>query len=242
MVASGKPAEVLTEELLRRGFGDQGFALDAHPLSGAPRIHRRTKCGGDVEAADLVSLSIVQGNSLGKAVKIRHCPRNCWRREILSGARATVPQGMGRLISSSWQTGDLAVALSYSSHCDGQETLQMKSRLQNKHHPCFRNKNILVLLLLLTPFSNTVFSQGITGAAHVNIRVTDPQGASVPNAQVTLHTRDGRIRITSITDSDGACRFEQLSPGEYLIGPKRAASRAPPLTFCESSAMPTPHW
>lgn len=84
-------------------------------------------------------------------------------------------------------------------------------------HSCFKNKpcSILVLLLLLTASANAVFGQ--TSGAQITVRVTDPQGAVLPNAKVTLYTRDNRIRIDGVTDSTGVCRFERLGPGEYLI-------------------------
>lgn len=96
----------------------------------------------------------------------------------------------------------------------------------------FKNKplGILVLLLLFNGFASAVFAQTSAGAAQINVRVTDPQGAILPNAKVTLYTRDSRIRINSLTDNNGTSRFDQLGPGEYLIeaeatGFARAATR-----------------
>jgi iron complex outermembrane receptor protein len=82
---------------------------------------------------------------------------------------------------------------------------------------CFKKKpfSTLVLLVLLIAFANAVFGQ--TSGAQITVRVTDPQGAVLPNAKVTLYTRDNRIRIDSVTDSSGVCHFETLGPGEYLI-------------------------
>jgi vitamin B12 transporter len=82
---------------------------------------------------------------------------------------------------------------------------------------CFKNKlcSILILLLLLTAFANSVFAQG--SGAQITVRVTDPEGAVLPNAKVTLYTRDNSIRIDGLTDNNGACNFERLAPGEYLI-------------------------
>jgi vitamin B12 transporter len=90
--------------------------------------------------------------------------------------------------------------------------------------------SILVLLFLFNPFANGVCAQHGAGGAQINVRVTDPQGAIVPNAEVTLYTRDGRIRINGLTDRTGTSRFEQLAPGEYLVeaeatGFARAATR-----------------
>jgi len=97
---------------------------------------------------------------------------------------------------------------------------------------CFKNTplGILVLLILFNGFASAVFAQNSAGGAQINVRVTDPQGAILPNAEVTLYTRDSRIRINGLTDNTGTCRFERLAPGEYLIeaeatGFARAATR-----------------
>src|SRR5512132_2413796 len=89
---------------------------------------------------------------------------------------------------------------------------------------------VLVLLLICNSFAHAVFAQTSEGAAQITVRVTDPQGATLPNAEVTLYTRDSRIRISSLTDSNGISRFDQLAPGEYLLeaqagGFARAAAR-----------------
>ena len=49
-------------------------------------------------------------------------------------------------------------------------------------------------------------------------RVTDPQGAALPRANVTLYAR-GRtqLRLSTTTDQGGAYRFERLAPGAYLV-------------------------
>ena len=78
--------------------------------------------------------------------------------------------------------------------------------------------NVLILLLLFSTFSAGIFAQSnAVPAATISVRVVDPQAAILPNAKVTLYTRDNRIRIMCLTDSGGTCRFEQLAPGEYLV-------------------------
>ena len=49
-------------------------------------------------------------------------------------------------------------------------------------------------------------------------RVTDPQGAGLPGASVTLRER-ARTRgvLSTVTDAAGAYRFERLAPGEYIL-------------------------
>jgi vitamin B12 transporter len=83
----------------------------------------------------------------------------------------------------------------------------------------FKDKplSIPVLLFLFSLFSTGVFAQNSAAGAQINVRVMDPQGAILPKAEVTLYTRDSRIRLNGLTDSTGTCHFEQLAPGEYLI-------------------------
>jgi vitamin B12 transporter len=87
-------------------------------------------------------------------------------------------------------------------------------RLSFKHKSC----SFLALLLLLSSFSSLAVAQdNVAPPATISVRVTDPQTAALVNAEVTLYTRDNRIRIKCLTDRAGNCRFEQLAPGEYLI-------------------------
>jgi hypothetical protein len=55
-------------------------------------------------------------------------------------------------------------------------------------------------------------------ASNIDGRVTDAQGASVAGAIVTLYARGAaQLRLTAVTDANGAYRFERLADGEYLI-------------------------
>lgn len=51
-------------------------------------------------------------------------------------------------------------------------------------------------------------------------RVTDPRGAALPGATVTLDARRAaqQPRLSTTTDAQGAYRFERLAPGAYLVG------------------------
>jgi iron complex outermembrane receptor protein len=69
--------------------------------------------------------------------------------------------------------------------------------------------------LLFSCFSSGASAQH--GAASLSVRVTDPQGAVVVKAAITLYTRDNRIRLIGLTDDKGAYLFADLAPGEYLI-------------------------
>ena len=49
-------------------------------------------------------------------------------------------------------------------------------------------------------------------------RVTDPRGAAVRGAAVTLRARARtQLRLSAVTDTEGAYRFERLAPGEYIV-------------------------
>jgi iron complex outermembrane receptor protein len=97
----------------------------------------------------------------------------------------------------------------------------MKTTAQNNRRKRFHFKNksltILALLFLFSSFSNAAFAQNSAARAGIIVRVTDPQGAIVPKAAVTLYTRDNRVRIKALTDETGTYRFAELVPGEYLI-------------------------
>ncbi len=88
------------------------------------------------------------------------------------------------------------------------------TNFQKQPSPRFSKQLALVTLLLLF---NCFVVVAQDNAAKVNVRVIDPNGAAVQGAEVTLYTRDGRIRISSLTGDNGVSQFEQLAPGEYLI-------------------------
>ena len=92
-----------------------------------------------------------------------------------------------------------------------------------------RKRNFFLILFLLALNPVSVLSQD--NGAEITVRVTDPQNENLQNAEVTLHARDGRLRLSCVTDSNGTCVFKQLITGEYLIeaeadGFARAATRA----------------
>ena len=79
-----------------------------------------------------------------------------------------------------------------------------------------RYGRLTFLFLLLFVFNvNSYPAQD--DAAEVTVRVVDPQRASVSEAEVTLYTRDGSLRISCMTDTGGTCVFKQLRAGEYLV-------------------------
>jgi len=73
--------------------------------------------------------------------------------------------------------------------------------------------SVLVIALLMTPslVAQSLVSGDLTGT------ITDPSGAVVPNATVTLKsTGTGQTRTTTSNNS-GAYRFSLLQPGSYTV-------------------------
>ncbi|SPE36502.1 Cna B domain protein [Candidatus Sulfopaludibacter sp. SbA3] len=77
----------------------------------------------------------------------------------------------------------------------------------------FRFCILAALLLILAPFA---FSQTITTADAVGV-VTDPSGAVVPGAQVTIKSADSGESRTELTNGEGQYRFPLMKPGNYEI-------------------------
>lgn len=71
-----------------------------------------------------------------------------------------------------------------------------------------------LLMLCLSPARAQARQQGAT----LSGRVTDPRGAAVAGATVTLYERARTlVRLSTGTDAAGAYRFEHLAPGEYIV-------------------------
>ena len=73
---------------------------------------------------------------------------------------------------------------------------------------------LLAILLSSTPWSN---AQLATTTATLSGVVSDPQGAVVPNAALTLTSSEKGITRTSISDGGGRYSFNQLPPGAYSL-------------------------
>src|SRR6266567_8562879 len=76
---------------------------------------------------------------------------------------------------------------------------------------CRISTRLLVFLAFVPVFA---FGQGVDTAL-VRVYVTDPSGASIPAATVTI-TNDGTgVDFTCTTDQSGSCRFNTLKPASY---------------------------
>lgn len=74
-------------------------------------------------------------------------------------------------------------------------------------------KRTLPALLILI-YANLALAQTTTS---ISGSVTDPKGAKVAGATITLYSRDNRLLITTTTDGNGSYRFERVSPAEYVV-------------------------
>ena len=81
----------------------------------------------------------------------------------------------------------------------------------------FRSCTIFLLLAMLQVWQMTpAFAQSLT-SGDIAGTITDPSGAVVPNASVTLKSNESGATQTRATNQQGAYRFSLLSPGTYTI-------------------------
>jgi len=73
---------------------------------------------------------------------------------------------------------------------------------------------VLCLLVIVTAFE--VFAQSASTGALTGA-VTDPQGAVVPKATITLRNNGTGQVLTTVTDLEGLYRFSLLPPGQYEL-------------------------
>jgi hypothetical protein len=74
----------------------------------------------------------------------------------------------------------------------------------------------LVALLVIAISAVAAFAQSTTTGA-IGITVSDPQGAVVPNASVTVRNLETNKEDTATTDSEGRARVVNLQPGTYSV-------------------------
>src|SRR5580704_17506909 len=75
---------------------------------------------------------------------------------------------------------------------------------------------ILLSLLMMTAFSVQSRAQSLT-TGDINGTVTDPTGAAVPNASVTLNNPATNIAEETTTNAEGNYRFAFLASGTYKL-------------------------
>lgn len=77
--------------------------------------------------------------------------------------------------------------------------------------------NTLFLALCLAGASPLAAAQESISYASVGGRVTDPQGAVVPGAQVVARQTETNVKSETVTDAEGRFRFPYLKLGPYEI-------------------------
>src|SRR5207245_3945193 len=91
---------------------------------------------------------------------------------------------------------------------------------------CQRPKGLVIsfLLLLALLFSVSASAQITSQTGAVRVFVTDPQGAAVAGAKVTLSS-GVRADLTKETIADGSVVFPLVTPGTYKVKIGRASCR-----------------
>jgi hypothetical protein len=94
-------------------------------------------------------------------------------------------------------------------------------------------RNPGLLLLAFCVLATVLFAQVVITSTIVGT-VTDPQGAMIPDARVTLHNLDTGVQWTAATNGSGDYQFPNLIAGRYKVeiikeGFAKAVSTAVPL-------------
>jgi hypothetical protein len=76
---------------------------------------------------------------------------------------------------------------------------------------------IFVSLAYLLPAIPAAQAQGTGTSGEIRGTVTDPTGATVPKAAVTVEDSEKGVRRTAVTDGDGEYRVTGLSPSSYRV-------------------------
>src|SRR5438876_8311953 len=77
--------------------------------------------------------------------------------------------------------------------------------------------NIMVSGCLIAAWTDGAAAQETINSASVSGHVTDPQGAVVPGAHVTVRQTETNVTIGRVTDEEGRFRFPYLKVGPYEI-------------------------
>jgi outer membrane receptor protein involved in Fe transport len=83
-----------------------------------------------------------------------------------------------------------------------------------------RTLAVLLTVVLLCAMSSITWSQTVQGV--ITGTVTDPSGAAVPNATVTITNAGTNASQSATTGSDGTYRFPLVPPGTYTVDIKAA--------------------
>src|SRR6201988_1344644 len=93
---------------------------------------------------------------------------------------------------------------------------------------------VLLLAACLFPASYTTAAQGVGASADLTGTVTDPTGAGVPNAKVTVTDPERGVQRAVMTDERGFYRVSGLAPSSYKVSVEDSGFQtevAPALTL-----------
>lgn len=82
-----------------------------------------------------------------------------------------------------------------------------------------------------------IVSAGLIGAESLTGRITDPQGAAVAGAKVSLFATDNTIPLVTKSDAKGAYRFERLRHGAYVLQVESPGLRSDAAPFTLSGDL-----
>jgi Carboxypeptidase regulatory-like domain len=85
----------------------------------------------------------------------------------------------------------------------------------NRHFPFSLQRSVVLLALLICPFSFAAFAQ--TNKGVIRGTVADPTGAVIPNASVAVTTPDGHTVTTVTSNGAGTYQVGNLAPGTYIV-------------------------
>jgi len=91
-------------------------------------------------------------------------------------------------------------------------------------------RKILLFLLGILMLTGSVFAQSQATTGNIEGRVLDPNGAVVPNVNVSATNKDTGFGKTAMADAEGNFVFVLLPPGNYKVEAK-AASGFQPVTY-----------
>jgi len=110
-----------------------------------------------------------------------------------------------------------SVAMAQSSQLEVRMKALLDPRLNHKPLAASRAAlfTALAALLLLPVAAMRVAAKSTSGTISGTVR--DPSGAVIPNARVTLISRDQKIKIEGRSGADGAFTFTAIPPGGYRL-------------------------
>src|SRR5579863_5689546 len=104
-----------------------------------------------------------------------------------------------------------------SGFWDLKNTFQVRPNSSGGRMKTTRTGFAMLVLVCLFPMNLIVRAQGIGSSAEIRGTVTDPTGATVPKAIVTVEDNARGVHRTNETDADGSYRLTGLPPSTYTV-------------------------